>query len=129
MGRAPICLTENNAEMRDQGAILSVSFLNAADGTLYTEEPHSVHDYPLPQPVDVPVPPGLQEVFGGFQPTSFWQSTNTTAGFPWTGNTLAAMSAAGAGRSVNGVVAVDVPALASLLALTGPVQVPASNRS
>jgi len=121
--RTYLLATENNAEMRDQGTILSVDFLHTSGGSLQTDEPHSVHDYPLAEPVAVPLPPGLETVFGGFQPTQLWQSANATADFPWSGSDLAAMSAAGAGQPVDGVVALDVPTLASLLALTGPVTV------
>jgi hypothetical protein len=121
--RTYLLATENNAEMRDQGAVLSVDFLHASGGTLHTDHPQSVGQYPLSQPVAVPVPAGLQTVFGAFQPTLLWQSANTTADFPWSGTDLAAMSAAGASQPVDGVVALDVPTLASLLALTGPVTV------
>ena len=68
--------------------------------------------------------PGCKQVFGGYQPTLIWQSADATAGFPWTGGDLQAMYAQATGQHVNGVLALDVPAVASLLELTGPVTVP-----
>ncbi|MGP0032252.1 MAG: DUF4012 domain-containing protein [Acidimicrobiales bacterium] len=122
--RTYLLAAENNAEMRDQGAVLSVAFMQAGGGTLHVSRATSIGQYPLSDPVAVPLPSGLRTVFGSFQPTQIWQSANVSADFPWSGTDLAAMSAAGAGQRVDGVVALDVPAVASLLALTGPVAVP-----
>ena len=122
--RTYLLAAENNAEMRDQGAALSVAYIHASGGNLHIGQSNSVGAYPLSEPVAVRMPPGLQTVFGIFQPTQYWTAANVSGDFPWSGEDLAAMSAAGAGQPVDGVVAIDVPALSSLLALTGPVVVP-----
>lgn len=87
-------------------------------------DPQSVENLPTIGPVSYPVPPGMQQIFGGFAPTQIWQSVNATAGFPWSGGDMQAMYAQAAGQHVNGVLALDVPAVASLLTLSGPVSVP-----
>lgn len=122
--RQYLIATENNAEMRDQGTILSLATMTSEAGRLQVGSPSSIYDYPLSSPVDYPVPPGMQAVFGAYQPTLLWQSANATAGFPWSGGDLAAMYRQATGVQVDGVVAIDVVALENLLALTGPVLVP-----
>lgn len=122
--RTYLLATENNAEMRDQGAVLSVGQIHAADGHLHLDSPSSVEAYPLSSPVPIPIPAGTQAVFGLDQPTKLWQDANDTANFPWTGSVLAAMYLQATGTADDGVVAIDVPALAQLLLLTGPVDVP-----
>jgi hypothetical protein len=67
---------------------------------------------------------GTQKVFGPFNPTQVWQSTNATAAFPWSGLDMQAMYQQATGQNVNGVIALDVPGLSRLLKLVGPVQVP-----
>jgi hypothetical protein len=115
---------ENEAEMRDQGSVLSLGQIHAVDGKLSVDSPASVGDYPLSSPADYPIPPGTAKVFGGDFPTQIWQSANLTADFPWTGGDLVAMYRQATGVSDDGVVALDVHALAALLSLSGPVSVP-----
>lgn len=122
--RTYLLATENNAEMRDQGAILSVAELSAAGGHLTSSDPASVQDLPVSSSVDYPLPPGMEQIFGSFEPTRLWQSANASADFPWSGGDLQALYAATTGRRVDGVVAMDVVTLASLLKLSGPVRVP-----
>ena len=115
---------ENNAEMRDQGTVLSVAELTATGGTLSMGTAESVGTVPLSTPAPVPVPAGTAKIFGALEPTQLWQSTNATATFPWSGLDMQAMYGQAAVRHVDGVIGIDVPAVASLLALTGPVTVP-----
>jgi hypothetical protein len=63
-------------------------------------------------------------VFGGYNPTQVWQSVNASANFPLSGRLMQAMYAEDTGTKLNGVIALDVPALVSLLSLSGPVEVP-----
>ena len=51
-------------------------------------------------------------------PTQTWQSVNTTADFPFSGTAMQAMYAQAGGGHVDGVVALDVNTLASLLNFT-----------
>jgi hypothetical protein len=122
--RAYLLAGENNAEMRDQGAVLSVSVLHTDQGHFDVDQSSSVDSLELSSPAPVPVPPGTQAVFGDQEPTQIWQSVNAPADFVFTGTAAQSMYQQATGTHVDGVIGVDVPALASLLALTGPVQVP-----
>jgi hypothetical protein len=98
--------------MHAQGGTFDVTTIGSVDGL----EPV--------QPVDVAVPPTTNLVFGGYAPTSLWQSVNASPDFPLSAKIMQAMYAQVRGTHVNGVIAMDVPALESLLGLTGPVTVP-----
>jgi hypothetical protein len=115
---------ENNAEMRDQGAVLSYAILTTDNGTFSVSSPSSISNIQLTSPANVPTPAGTQQAFAGYEPTQVWQSVNAPADFPWTGADVQAMYAQATGQHVDGVVALDVPGLASILRLVGPVQVP-----
>lgn len=115
---------ENNAEMRDQGDVLSVGVLSTQDGAYHMSNTGSVDNIEPTGPVGVPLTPGTQLVLGGYQPTLSWQSVNATADFPLSAHVMQAMYQQVQGAHVNGVIALDVPALESLLNLTGPVTVP-----
>src|SRR5205807_3126768 len=92
-------------------------------GHLSFEHAGSITELALTRPVAIPVPPGTQAAFGSTLPTKLWQSVNATADFAWSGQTMAAMYQQAKGRTVDGVIAIDVPGLASLLRVTGPVKV------
>ena len=120
---------ENNAEMRDQGAVLSWALVNTNNGSYSVNSPASVDTQPLYSPAPYPLPPGTEEVFGPLEPTRLWQSTNATADFPLSGAVMSAMyTKASHGGHVDGVIALDVIGLKDLLALTGPVDVPSINK-
>ncbi len=114
---------QNNAEMRDQGMVLSYATVRLAAGRPVFERSGSVLDLPLSRAADTPVPPGTAEVFGFIQPTRLWQSVNATADFAWSGRAMADMYRQASGQSVQGVIALDVPALAGLLRVVGPVSI------
>lgn len=115
---------ENNAEMRDQGAVLSYALINAHNGTFDVGSDSSVGNIRLTSPAPVTMSPGMQAVFGSWNPTQTWQSTNATADYPWSGADMQAMYQQATGQHVDGVLALDVPGLAQLLKLVGPVSVP-----
>jgi hypothetical protein len=115
---------ENNAEMRDQGDVLSVGVLSTQDGTYHMSDTGSVDNIEPTGSVVVPVSTGTEMVLGGYQPALSWQSVNATADFPFSAQVMQAMYQQVQGVHVNGVIALDVPALESLLNLTGPVTVP-----
>jgi hypothetical protein len=115
---------ENNAEMRDQGAVESYALVSADSGTFQVGTASSVGNITLHSPASVRISAGTQKVFGPFNPTQIWQSTNATAEFPWSGRDMQAMYQQATAQRVNGVIALDVPGLSRLLALVGPVQVP-----
>lgn len=114
---------ENNAEMRDQGMVLSYGFVRFHAGQASFERTGHITDLTLSRPAPTPVPPGTAAVFGFISPTVLWQSVNATADFGWSGRAMAAMALQATKQPVDGVIAVDVPALARLLAVVGPVPV------
>jgi hypothetical protein len=115
---------ENNAEMRDQGIITSFATTTFSGGRIHLGPHGSVADLLLRRPVDVALPAGTRTYFGDLGPAQLWQSVNATADFPLSGRLMRAMYAAATGRQVNGVIGIDVPALADILSVTGPVRVP-----
>ena len=114
---------QNNAEMRDQGMVLSFALVRVEDGGLAVERSGSIYDLPVRQPVGS-LPPGMERIFGGLEPNRDWRGVNATADFAWSGRTMAEMAAQSTGQTVDGVIGVDVVALAALLRSVGPVEVP-----
>ncbi len=115
---------QNNAEMRDQGMVLSVAVAETDHGALRVTRSASVTELVLPKPItDVELPQGTREVFGSLVPLQYWQSVNATADTALAGASLRSMYKAATGNTIDGVIALDVPALAKLLAITGPVNV------
>ncbi len=115
---------ENNAEMRDQGMALSYSTVSFSNGTFTTGASQDTGNIEPARPVSIAIPKGTQEIFGGLNPTGLWQSTNATADFSWSAQVMAKMYQEASNSPVDGVIALDVPALSNLLAVTGPVSVP-----
>jgi hypothetical protein len=121
--RRYLVAVQNNAEMRDQGAVLSYVVVSFSDGRMVFERRGSVGDLPLTSPAPTPVPEGTQQVFGPIRPTQTWQSVNATADFAFSGRAMADMYRQATGQGVDGVIALDVPALAGLLRTVGPVAI------
>jgi hypothetical protein len=115
---------ENNAEMRNDGMVLSYVDLNISQGRLGFGKHGSVDDIELRRPAPTPVPAGTEAVFGFLDPTQLWQSVNAGADFTWTAQAMADMYQQTGAGPTDGVIALDVPALAGILAITGPVTVP-----
>ncbi|HUQ63690.1 MAG TPA: DUF4012 domain-containing protein [Acidimicrobiales bacterium] len=113
----------NNAEMRDQGMVLSYVVLKIAGGQMSFERSGSVVDLRLDEPAATPIPPGSADVFGPLKPTQLWQSVNATADFAWSGRAMSDMYRQKTGQSVDGVIGVDVPGVAALLRSVGPVAI------
>jgi hypothetical protein len=116
---------QNNAEMRDQGMVLSVAVAEANNGSLHVTRSQSVTELVLDKPVtDVTLPQGTRDVFESLAPLQYWQSVNASADTALAGASLRSMYQAATGNPIDGVVALDVLAMANLLAVTGPVDVP-----
>ncbi len=122
--RRYLIAVQNNAEMRDQGMVLQYVVVRFSGRRLVFERDGSVGEIRLDAPAPTPVPAGTAEVFGSIQPTQLWQSVNATADFAWSGRAMVDMYAQATGESVDGVIAVDVPGLAALLKVVGPVTTP-----
>jgi hypothetical protein len=119
-----LVLPENNAEMRDQGAILSYSLLRVHGTTISVGASGHSYDLNLPSPVDVRSSPGTRAYFYPDGAASNWRIVNAPADFSWSASTAAAMYKEATGTTVDDIVALDVPAMAALLGVTGPLVVP-----
>jgi hypothetical protein len=119
-----LVLPENNAEMRDQGAILSYSLVRIHGTSLSVLRSGTVADINLTSPLDVPASAGTKAFFYGNEANEIYQSVNSTADFSWTGATAAAMFKKATGITVDDVVALDVPTMAALVGVTGPLTIP-----
>jgi len=127
---------ENDAEMRDQGAILSYALITIDKGHLQVTQHGSIltpiqvpgkgvsTTLLLKGPAPTPIPAGTATVFGSILPTATWQSVNATADFGFSAKAMQDMYHQATGQSVDGVLALDVPALSALLSVVGPVTVP-----
>jgi hypothetical protein len=114
---------QNNAEMRDGGAVLSLDLLTTSNGTFSIHQASTYGDYALSTPAHVTLPAGTATVFGDYHLTQQWPETVATPNFALSGLSMQAMWAQATGQHVDGVIAMDVPAVASILKLTGPVTV------
>ena len=115
---------ENNAEMRDGGSVLSLDLLTASGGTFTIAHDASYGNYALSSPAAVTLPAGTEQVFGSYGPTLNWPNTDATADWPASGAAMQGMWQQATGQHVDGVIGMDVPGLARILQLTGPVAVP-----
>ncbi|HUR77324.1 MAG TPA: DUF4012 domain-containing protein [Acidimicrobiales bacterium] len=114
----------NNAEMRDQGMVLSYAVVDTANGGFNVTRSGSVLDIEVPRAVSEPaLPAGTQQIFGSLAPDHLWQSVNATADTRLSGALMRSLYREATGDAVDGVVALDVPALSRLLAVTGEVTV------
>jgi len=115
---------ENNAEMRDRGMVLSYAEVTFNDGTIQFGRHGSVDEIELSRPAPTPIPAGTAAAFGFMNPTQIWQSASPGADFAWSARAMSDMYQQVKGLATDGVIALDVPALAALLQVTGPIQVP-----
>jgi hypothetical protein len=114
---------ENNAEMRDQGAVLSWAILTANNGTFAMKKSHSVGTLRIRHPAPVRLPAGTLAAFGQLEPAQVWQSVNATADFPLSAQVMAAMYRQRTHHAVDGVIGIDPITLEHMLNATGRVYV------
>lgn len=115
---------QNNAEMRDQGMVLSYAVARFSGQKLVFEGSGSVGRLRLDQPAGTALPDGTREVFGFSLPTQLWQNVNATADFALSGQAMVDMYRQATGEQLDGVIAIDVPGIAGLLRVLGPLSVP-----
>ena len=120
-----LVLPENNAEMRDQGAILSYSLMRIHGSSFSVLQSGTVTNVNPTSAVDVQSSLGIGVYFYGTNGANqIFQSVNGPANFTWSGATAAAMFLKSTGIKINDIVSLDVPAMASLLGVTGPLTIP-----
>ncbi|MBA3653323.1 MAG: DUF4012 domain-containing protein, partial [Actinobacteria bacterium] len=115
---------QNNAEMRDQGMVLSYAVLRSSNkGEMSLAKQGRITELSVPSPVDVVIPEGTRAVFSD-APRQLWQNVNITADFSLSGRLMVALYKKATNSGVDGVIALDVPGLAKLLGVLGAVDVP-----
>ncbi len=122
-----LVLPENNAEMRDQGAILSYSLMHIHGSSFTVVQSGTDANINLSTPLSVPSSAGTRKWFYGHGvngANEIFESVNSMADFSWSGTTAAAMFQKSTGIKVDDVVALDVPAMAALVKVTGPLSIP-----
>lgn len=122
--RRYLVAVQNNAEMRDQGMVLSYVTVSFTGGRVTFGRDGSVDELALATGVATVLPQGTLAIFGSLEPTRLWQSVNATADFPLSGQIMSDMYRQATGEHVDGVIAIDVPGLAALLRVVGPVAIP-----
>lgn len=118
----------NSAEMRGTGGmVLNYGVLEGRDGTVDLVDFGRVGDLPIRVPVEpdvVDLPEDVRRRWDGFAVTQEWRNATVMADFTSAAPVLEAMYQRATGYPVDGVIQVDPRALASLLAVVGPVDVP-----
>lgn len=70
------------------------------------------------------MPAEFVDHYRGFDVSDSWQQVNVSPDFPTTARVITDLYPQSGGEPIDGVIAIDPPGLASLLALTGPVTAP-----
>jgi hypothetical protein len=108
--------------MRDSGMVLSYGVATARDGRIRFDHTGPIGELEFHGPIALALPAGTARLFNAdYHPLEEWRSINATADFRWTGQAAAAMYAKATGGHIDGFVGVDVPALAAVLRVIGPV--------
>lgn len=122
-----LVLAANNAEMRvGSGMFLSIGELRIEGGSLAVSEFESVENLTLEGRVDAP--PEVEQLWGWANPGREWRNLGLTPDFTVNGSMAAQMWTELGNEPVDGVLMVDVPALALLLEVTGSVTGPGGTR-
>src|SRR6266851_4771702 len=120
-GRRYLVLAANNAEMRaGSGMFLSVGVLESSAGAFHLGPVRPSADFDLPGD-GVALGGTLAERWGWLHPNREWRNLGLSPQFDETGPLAARMWQAAQGQPIDGVLAVDVEALKTMLSVTGPV--------
>ena len=118
-----LVLAANNAEMRaGSGMFLSAGLLSAEDGHLSLADMDPTEELAL-DGEGVRLPPELDALWGWLHPGREWRQLGASPRFDVTGELAARMWKAGGHGDVDGVLALDVEALAAVLRVAGPIEV------
>ncbi|HWB65373.1 MAG TPA: DUF4012 domain-containing protein [Mycobacteriales bacterium] len=116
---------QNNAEARATGGLVAAWAIVTADHGRIRVAQHG-NDSAL-RPAGAPtttVSRDYQDLYGTFNPTQQWITSNLSPDFPAAANIWAHLWQAESGQHIDGVFGVDPYALQDLVAQTGPVAVP-----
>jgi hypothetical protein len=121
---------QNPAELRGTGGLIGAySILTVRDGRLELGPFRDVNALPSLGPSDVEPPNGdyarRYDRYGG---AGFWKNINMTPDFPSAATAIERLYREVAGTRLDGTILTDPSALASLVAVTGPVRAPGLGR-
>jgi hypothetical protein len=115
---------QNNAEARGTGGLVGAYALLVADhGKLTVVRRGSDQDFRTPNLPVVNLGHEFDDVYGGYDATSFWPSSNLSPHFPDAADIWAHLWEHQSGQHIDGVIGIDPVALAGVLRVTGPTTV------
>jgi len=122
--RTYFLMIQNGAEQRATGGFLGAfAILHARDGQLTLEKFDS--NTALPAGEAAPSPSSeFSARYDRFGSRTAWYSVNMSPDFPTSARLVGELWQKRTGQKIDGVLAMDAPALAELLKATGPVSVP-----
>ncbi|MGH2766106.1 MAG: DUF4012 domain-containing protein, partial [Actinomycetota bacterium] len=117
---------QNPAELRGTGGFIGAyAIMTAEDGALEFGPFRPIETLRDIDPRKIPAPnPDFAERYERFGGAGYWRNINMTADFPSAADAIERLYRRVTGEAVNGTIAVDPFALASLLRATGPIDVP-----
>lgn len=116
---------QDNAELRGAGGVVRFwAEVSADDGRMRLVRSGPVDQLNSTGPAKtLDAPAEFLERYRQFDPASTWENANVSPDFAVTGRVMAGLYPQSGGRAVDGVLAVDIPGLATLLELAGPIPV------
>ena len=116
---------QDNTELRGSGGVVHYwGELVAEHGRLRLTHLGPTSEFDRPDgPARNDVPQEVIDRYRGFDVAGTWQNTNVSPDFAVTGRVITSLYARTVGTMLDGVVSVDLPGLAALLGVTGPVSV------
>ena len=115
---------QDNAELRGSGGVIHFwGELEARDGRLRVTRFGTVDDLNRAAGGRAVLTPELVARYQDFDVADTWQNVNVSPDFSVTARVIAELYPQSGGTSVDGVIAVDLPGLAALLDLSGPIRV------
>lgn len=116
-----LVMAANNGEMRaGSGMILQVGPMDVADGAFFVGDFVATDQLVLDRPASA-LDADVAALWGDLSPARDWRNTNLSPRFDETARLTADMWEQSGRSKVDGVISVDVVAIAELLELTGPV--------
>lgn len=119
----------NPAELRGTGGLIGAhAILTVDEGRLDIGGFSETHDLPTREPDEVSAPnPDYAARYTRYGGAGFWQNINMTPDFPSAASAIQTLYQQVTGEPIDGVMVVDPHALAGLLALAGPAELPSGD--
>ena len=122
--RTILVMLQNNAELRTGGGIAgSFALLEADRGSLTLVDQASAADFDDFSPPDVSVPPWSIDLYGSAA-TTFVQNSTVFPDFSLTAQLVGGWWQARTGSTPDAILSLDLPAIAGLMATSGPIVLP-----